>query len=531
MDRRRFAPLLVAAALLGCQASEGPQPPAATPADREAAADPPAAEQARCHARIAAALRADPLPGAPEFEARRASILGRARGEAVLWAREPAPTADAELPAAARAARAALAGERGPRRVVSARRRLRHDPPALRALILREGYLYSSDPAEALALVQGLTLTDLFTEPELYLARGSRVERLVRSEGRRARYEHADGPAAGQPATLLLGDRVATTAAALAEPRHRDVAGFAEDVGADRVRVEMQTARHVVARLHFGDTWVRALLGADGARLSLACLDADPNLRRAVTAWQAEDRTRREALTRLRAAVTAAVAEAIPFDRPRGAPDHLQDGQLRPLWRWAYEHGHTAFEHEGRTYPVFDAAGRPLPPQMCVDFVLDSYERASGTWFEARPAAPDRRSGGLDFGRFGIGNRSGVLAFEAFAARTPELFEHRRFAGAERIPFAERERFFAALSGDEDGLRAGDVVAIQGVKADGLVHQHAILVEGTDPITGFPHALSDQMRWPRRRTWEGIMAEAPRRSLLFRVRPRPALFRLVAAGS
>jgi len=529
--RRLLAPLLVASALLDCQASEGPQPPAATPAARAAEAAPPDAEQARCRARLAAALRAEPLPGAPEFEAHRASILGRARGEAVLWAREPAPTPDAELPTAARAARAALAGERGARRVAAARRRLRHDPAALRALILREGYLYSSDPAEALALVQGLTLTDLFTEPELHLARGSRVERLVRSEGRRARYEHADGPAAGQPATLLLGDRVATTVAALAEPRHRDVAGLAEQVGADRIRVERVTDRAIIARLRFGGTWVHALLDAEGARLSLACLDADASLRRAVTAWQAEDRTRREALTRLRAAVTAAVAEALPFDRPRGAPDHLQDGQLRPHWRWAYEHGRTSFEHQGRMYPVFDAAGRPLPPQMCVDFVLDSYERASGTWFAARPAAPGRSSGGLDFGRFGIENRSGVLAFEAFAARTPELFEHRRFTGAERIPFSERERFFAALSGDEDRLRAGDVVAIQGVKADGLVHQHAILVEGTDPLTGFPHALSDQMRWPRRRTWEGIMAEAPRRSLLFRVRPRPALFSLVASGT
>jgi hypothetical protein len=61
---------------------------------------------------------------------------------------------------------------------------------------------------------------------------------------------------------------------------------------------------------------------------------------------------------------------------------------------------------------------------------------------------------------------------------------------------------------------------------DGLVHQHAILIEDTDPITGFPHALADQMRVPRRRTWEAIMAEAPLRSVLFRLRPR----RLVLAA-
>lgn len=170
-----------------------------------------------------------------------------------------------------------------------ARRRLRHDPAALRALVLREGYLYAAEPAEALALVQRLTLTDLFTEPEIDLARGGRVERLVRAGRRPVRYEHVDGPLAGRPATLLLADRVATTATALADPLHRDVATFAEDVGADCLVVEHQAERAIVGRVRFGDTWVRGLLDVDGARLSLACLDANPSLQRAVAAWQAED--------------------------------------------------------------------------------------------------------------------------------------------------------------------------------------------------------------------------------------------------
>jgi hypothetical protein len=69
----------------------------------------------------------------------------------------------------------------------------------------------------------------------------------------------------------------------------------------------------------------------------------------------------------------------------------------------------------------------------------------------------------------------------------------------------------------------GDVVAIHGLKKDERIHQHAILVERTDPLTGFPYGLADQMKRPRRRTWEGIMAEAPKRSLLYRVRPTAAL--------
>lgn len=138
--------------------------------------------------------------------------------------------------------------------------------------------------------------------------------------------------------------------------------------------------------------------------------------------------------------------------------------------------------------------------------------------------------GGLDFDGHGIVNRRGVLAFELWASSHPELFETRRFQGAERIPFGERTKYFDFLVQQADLFRASDVVAIQGLKRDGLIHQHAIFVEATDPITGFPYALFDQMKRPRRRTWEGIMAEAPARSLLYRVRPTDRVFESIAGA-
>jgi hypothetical protein len=38
------------------------------------------------------------------------------------------------------------------------------------------------------------------------------------------------------------------------------------------------------------------------------------------------------------------------------------------------------------------------------------------------------------------------------------------------------------------------------------------------------------MKRPRRRTWEGIMAEAPLRSLYYRVRPREGIFEKLDPG-
>jgi hypothetical protein len=138
--------------------------------------------------------------------------------------------------------------------------------------------------------------------------------------------------------------------------------------------------------------------------------------------------------------------------------------------------------------------------------------------------------GRLDFNETGIVNRRAVLAFVDFAEKQPEIFETRRFQDEERIPFQHRSRFFTFLVDHADEVRAGDVVAIHGLKRDNRVHQHAILVERTDPLTGFPYGLADQMKRPRRRTWEGIMAEAPARSLLYRVRPLPSVFAKLDPG-
>ncbi|MBW2458840.1 MAG: hypothetical protein JRI68_30350 [Deltaproteobacteria bacterium] len=262
---------------------------------------------------------------------------------------------------------------------------------------------------------------------------------------------------------------------------------------------------------------------SEGARLELECLDAPREVRHQIAAFVATDAPRRRALASLRQAVGAMVDEALPFDRPRGVKDHLSDGQLRPLWNAAYRRGSTSFTHDEKGYVVFDHLGRPIPPQMCVEMILDAYERAAGTWYQTQKRPRKRLVGSLDFRDLGIRNRAGVLGIETYAKSKPELFEASRFAPDERIRFKDRTRFFAYLVTHADRFAPGDIIAIQGPKPDGYVHQHAILIEDVDPLTGFPHALVDHMKRPRRRTFERIMAEAPLRSLLYHLRPTPAL--------
>ena len=373
------------------------------------------------------------------------------------------------------------------------------------------------------------------------LQRGDAIHELKREGGpraSRASYVFTSGPYEGFDAKLLFADRVAVDRASLGPSKHRDVRSLRDRIGFDRIRIERHTEDAMVAELRFPPSlapdgsddgrWVTALVTADGPRLELACLDAPRPRREAVQAAVKADGPRRRSIAALQDAVRKLSYEKPPFDRPREVKDHLSDGQLRPLWEFAYKRGHHGFEHEEKAYLVFDRKGRPYPPQMCVSFILDAYERASGTWYGTVDEPRRRTEGTIDFNELGVTNRAGVLAFEEFAESRPDLFVTSRFE--ERIPFSRRDDYFAYLVEHADRFQPGDVVSIQGPKPDGYVHQHAILVEDTDPVTGMPYSLADQMKWPRLRTWEGIMAEAPKRALLYHVRPKTSFLTRLDRG-
>ena len=525
--------LLGSALSLGCGAApevEGAEASSSpTGVGRADAASTPAQDEElrRCEARWAELSAQPAMPGAPAFDAQRVAFLGRARGASTLFVDTPSPSPDAALSERARAERARMARERPGVRVARLVGRLGRDRVALRSVLLREGYLYADDPLDAYELAERVGLVDLFDEPSLRIERGETELRLERRGGRWPSYEVVSGPGAGSVGRILFGDRVTLEGAARAPALHRDLRSFAEREGVDRVELVHLGRQHLLARLRSGEHWARGVVRAEGARLELECLAEPRALRERVAAVLAEGAGRRRALAALREAVRRATEEALPFDRPREVKGPDRDGELRPYWMSAYLAGRQSFVVDEQTYAVFDHLGRAAPPTVCMDFALECFERASGRWFRPRGERPGRSEGRLDWDAFGVENRRGVMGFLGFARKRGDLFDLYELAAEERVPFAQRERYFATLLRDDDRFQPGDVLAIQGVKADGRVHQHAILLEGLDPLTGFPSELADQMRITRRRSWEAIMAEAPKRSLLFRARPRPEVLALL----
>lgn len=501
-------------------ASARPAPSASAPAVVGASA-----EARACGARIEAAKVSPAAPGAPGFEARRAELLGRVRGAPLVWLEPPPP--------------GALSGSWDPKAKKSALRLVRDlvrkhrkDPPAMRAALLRDGWVYEEDPDLALALVETARLVELFREPEIHLLRGGAVRKLRRAPRDKLapeRYVHADGEDAGAAAELLLGDRVAVEAKALEGPAVGvDVTPALREVGADRLEVKRlgRASLTVELRLGPGAGGVPALLEISGAAAKLACV-AWPEGREAALRGTSAARKRVDAaLERVRVAATAAVREELRFDEPKGEPEgEQQDGALRREWRLAYTEGRRRYEVNGRTYEVYDGAGRPIPPEVCIDFVTDTWERASGTWYaplgaDKRPA-PARTKGSIDLDEVGLVHRRSVASFVRWASKDPGRFEVWDLPEDARIPLLRRRELFAWLSAHADDVRPLDVLAIHGMGGHGRPTWHSVIVLAADPVTGVPTLVAGNAVKPRLQTLEGVMQRSPKRSIKHRVRPKP----------
>lgn len=472
-------------------------------------------EEQECRAQIDRWNTLPALPGAPGFEAKRRELLGRAKGEPIVFLR--APRFEQELPLRLSLLREEMRRKSPYLGIPKVMEQLRYFPSDLRRIFLAEGYVYSESPAEAAVLIDVLKLGRLFREPELWLARGGETLQVLRD--RYGTYRYAGGAQKGEEASLLFGDRVAIQASELVPRLHRDLTTLVDKYHVDQVRLDRLTEQGAVAALRFGEHWVPAALKEDGKRYDLSCMAIPASQRSEILSQQSANALRAGSIARLKNAIHQMVDERLRFDEPLEEVGQ-QDGSLRPVWQWAYLHDATTYSFNGVGYRVFDNKGRPHPPQVCIDFVLDVYERAGGGWFQDVNQPRQRTQGTIHLDELDLRNRRSVAEFVSFAEKHPEIFEVWSLPEEERIPFARRQDFFAYIERHSARFREGNIVAIHGLKDDGLPHHHSFLIEAEDPITNFPFRLAGNAGRPRIQSWEGVMRSAPRRSIRHTIQPQ-----------
>ena len=474
----------------------------------------------RCKARIGETLARPDLGGTPGLDDHRAEIVARAKGEPVVFVRAPSA---AEAGKVARAYRRAIETSRFPWDAVKRLApRFAHRPDLGRDVLLRNGYLYAETPDLAHALYEHVELDHLYRASDLWIERGARRLRVKR--GADNRYVYVGGPHDGKPARLLLFDRVGREGESLGAPLHRDVRALAHRLGFDRMTVEHTTAETIVASLLYGGRWVTTLLRTRDATVDVACEVVEEEHRAELARTRKALRDRGRVAAALRHAMLRQVDDELPFDEPLTEWGQ-QDGHLRHEWLRAYERGDDSFVFNFDRYPVFTREGRPRAPQVCIDFITETLELASGTSYSARGNRPTRRVGAIDFDALIDGNRRQVETFLTFARRSPDKLEVEALPQRDRVQYKFKRRFFRRLTETVDRYRTGDIVVIRGYAPwdhYAVPHYHTFFVYESDPVTGMPILLAGNAGKPRVQSWEPVMARTPLRSIHYRVRPKHA---------
>jgi len=443
----------------------------------------------------------------------RAQLFGRARATPVLFRSEPR---DAEVSARAQSLRDEL--QATPDYLTLQRvLRLVHDKPELaRAVFLRQGYLYVDTPELAL-VTSVLTLGVLFRDPEIRILRGAEMLRAQRLKD--GDYEYSDGEDRGRRARIFLFDRVFSAGADPGPPLHVDLRDSAASLGFDELAEPQLVGEVLTAKAMYAGIAVPTAFSIEGARARLLC-EAPLGDTNRVLGRRAQAARASQIHAKLLSVIKEQVEEGLPFDEPK-TEEGQQDGKLRPEWRQAYLRGSSKFEFNGDRYSVFDGGGRPKPPQVCIDFILDTFERAGGSWWQSRGQLRERSAGSFRFDDGALENRRSVESFLAYARAHPEMFYVYEPTPLERVPFRQRSQFFSMLHASRDQFRRGDIVAILGPRDDGKLHYHSFFIVESDPLSGMPTAVAANAGRPRIRSWEGEMSNAPKRTIISRLRPQP----------
>lgn len=482
-----------------------------------AAKDPPVPHLPRCAGELKDVLAGKALPGTPKLDAQRAWVVARNKGEPVLFVRAPA-YAKTDSNAIA-AYRRILERTRFPADFFRRLEERQLSPEILREIVLKEGYAYGNTIAMSDALYKSFELRDLFDAPEIWIERGSERFRATKKEW--GKYYYADGPDKGERARLLNFDRVGAAGQSYGPPLHRDARTLMHQLRFDRMRVDHLTDDHVVASLRYGDVWVRTLLRSEGARLDHVCEEVRAEDEGRLREARAQMESRYHVLAALRESILAQVREELPFDEPK--TEHGQeDGALFLRWQQAYDRDQLTYRHHYDRYPVFTPTGQPRVPQVCVDFLTHTLERASGTWWTPKDQPRRRLVGGIDFDELmGDSSRRRVPTFVDFAREHTELFELKEYVPS-RHPYKFTKSFFRHIEKNRDDFQPGDMVFIFGLAPwdhYNVPHYHSFFVYESDPLTGMPILLASNAGKPRVRSWETEMGRAPLRGIRYRVRP------------
>ncbi len=523
---------------LGCEraerqaAEEGEAHPTSAPPAPVPTAAPPVVDP--CLVQVEQLQNEPQVPGTPVFDSHRAEILARARAVPLLFKRVPqadlAGLTDDEVRLTHKYRKVLIKSQDPASDIQVILRRTTRRYALRRAIFLSEGYLFAELPLLALRLSQVLRLDHLFDDPEVVIERGGHEFRAYLEDGR---YYLPEEPVVGvvpqrmqhgSPAGLLLFDRARTP-----EESWKSTPGFALNELAKQLAFEtaspiFKTENRWGFELRTRGRRSTIVADVSQTEATLVCESTLQQKRSALLFARNQSLLARELVEPVLSAAREIISRRLPFDEPR-TEEGQQDGLLRIAFRKAHRHHRETYEFNGDSYYTYDGFGRPRLPEVCIDFITDSFDWGTGGYWSGRHERARHVRGALYFPSFGIENERSVESLLNYAAAVPSWFDVHFTPKSERVKFLYREKFFAWLAQMHEVYQPGDVVFIYGLRDDEKFHYHSFFIDEKDPVTGVPTLVMANAGPPQARTIEGEMQNAPLRTIVARIRLKPEVLR------
>jgi len=440
----------------------------------------------------------------------------QAKSSPVFLVREPKPSVTSDKVIIAHRSRFERANPWGFLVSDTNRKFYKYRPDVGREVFLREGYLYHPDPVTAHALTQLVTIDMLVKEDTFFIQRGHLFMPVGKKHGR---YWYTDGPYKGRSATIQFMDRVLLSDED--EPIHIAFVPLKDKLHFDTITPTRVSQSFVVADVVYGDVVSKTLLKRSGAEAAFICETTD-------TSEVREKRSYRgHGINLMKKAMMDQVLERIPFDEPKHEVGQ-EDGKLRDAWMRFFYMGRLKYQYKNERMVeenyIYGHLGKPRPPQVCVDFLVDTLDRTAGSWYTevGDRRRPQKTEGTFNSTHLRYEDEDGeeqhyairnVRGFTHFASDHPEWFE---IINVEDKVQIGSDDFFTYLKTLK--LQEGDMVFIRGdVPWDkSQEHFHSFIIYQNDPVSGMPVLLGMNAGHAALRPWKIETNRTPKR-YIFRI--------------
>ncbi len=229
--------------------------------------------------------------------------------------------------------------------------------------------------------------------------------------------------------------------------------------------------------------------------------------------------SREELLTPIFSSMIAQENEGLPFDEPRHEYGMQLDGKLRPVWSKAYFEKKRLYAFTGDVYLTM-SGHVPLVPQVCADFIVDTLDRAAGTWYNGDLKHPRRIVGKFDFRKqiedekFNPRNAGQLINF--FKSH-PDNFEM-VFDGTSDLEVGNAEALKSWFKDHQ--VQIGDIVIIRGRAPwdkNREIHWHSFFITRLDDARRVSMIMGNAGK-PKEVFLEREVARAPKRHIVAVIR-------------